>query len=248
MKMKKGFTLMEILIVTALIALIATAALIIINPMQQINKGFDSQRKHDLDVFKKALEDYYNDKGCYPKPNEICYDLPPTIDCVGAGHGTLIGYDCHICGKETNSPNFPYLSKLPCDPQHKLKRYLYEVAPKSSGLTCDAPADPEDPTSCPQWYRVYSNIGDLSDPAIKELGCQGSFCGSAPNFGYDYGVSSPNQKLNYATTFYYFTKVKTCDSCSPYSQCVSLSGGETIYATHDQCCTQHHPPPVSGCN
>jgi len=122
-------------------------------------------------------------KAVIQKPNEICYDLPPTNACVGGSHGgTLVGYTCHICGNESSSPSFsPYLSKLPCDPQHKQKRYFYEVAPKSSVLTCDAAPDPEDPASCPQWYIVYSSLGVQSDPVIDELGCQGGFCGVAPN-------------------------------------------------------------------
>lgn len=69
---KKAFTLMELLIIIALIAIIATVVLILLNPWQQIAKAQDSRRKNDLATFRKVLEDYYNDKGCYPKPNEVC--------------------------------------------------------------------------------------------------------------------------------------------------------------------------------
>ncbi|PIP14675.1 hypothetical protein COX47_03920 [Candidatus Roizmanbacteria bacterium CG23_combo_of_CG06-09_8_20_14_all_35_49] len=72
-----GFTLMELLIVIAIIAILATIAIVLLNPMQQISKAQDGRRKNDLATFQKVLEDYYNDKGCYPRPNEVCY---PTVN------------------------------------------------------------------------------------------------------------------------------------------------------------------------
>lgn len=238
-----GFTLMELLIVVALIALIATAVLVLLNPWAQIAKGQDSKRKQELTQLNKVLEDWYNDKGCYPKPTDICYD-PPTNVCTPPGvNGPLKSQKCHICGNESSSPPFsPYLSRLPCDPRHKQKQYLYEVAPASS-LNCPqtiaAATNP-----CPQWYRVYSNLSNQSDPSIEGVGCQASGCGIAPNYGYDFGVTSPNEKLSKTSVYYYYTSQFTCDQCqSGYEDC-KLSGCN-VYPSQGDCNLNH--PLLPGC-
>src|SRR5574340_1311498 len=142
---KKAFTLLELTIVIALIAILAVILILLLNPWQQIGRGNDAKRKHDLDVLKKVLEDYYNDKGCYPLAAQLCYDIPPGPTEVRKGIGagaTLYSYTCHICNTDDpNRPNFsPYLSPLPCDPEHPQKEYLYEVDPTNG--------------SCPRWYNI----------------------------------------------------------------------------------------------
>ncbi len=62
MNNNKSFTLVEILIVAAIITIIATIAIVLFNPWQQIAKGYDTRRKNDLSQLNKALEDYYNDR------------------------------------------------------------------------------------------------------------------------------------------------------------------------------------------
>jgi len=159
-----GFTLMEILIVVSLLVLLAAAFLLLINPFSQINKSQDSKRKSELSSFNKVLEDWYNDKNCYPKVEEVCYDSADSNN------------SCHICGTESTSPSFsPYLSKLPCDPLHPSKRYLYQT----------------DGSSCPGWYIAYTNLSNDKDLAITEIGCQNG-CGPIGNLNYNYFVSSSN--------------------------------------------------------
>ncbi|EKE14352.1 MAG: hypothetical protein ACD_12C00558G0004 [uncultured bacterium] len=245
MKMKKSFTLLELLIVIALVVIIAIAVLILFNPWTQMNKAWDSKRKTELTQLNKALEDYYNDHGCYPKPADICYDSPVNV-CTGLGSHTLDSQTCHICGNESGSPSFsPYLSKFPCDPQHSQKKYLYQVA-AASGVSC--PISVEDATNtCPQWYRIYSDLGNQSDAAIKELGCQAGGCGVAPNYGYEYGVTSPNEKLKKTTAYYCYTPSKTCDNQSPktYEMCEANPSCVEIYSSRENCCL-HQPKPL-GC-
>src|SRR3989338_10917036 len=116
--MKKGFSLLEILITVTLLIILSIALLVSLNPWTQINKGWDSKRKSELTQLNKVFEDYYNDKNCYPKPNEVCYN--------NTGSTT-----CNICGNETVPPNFsnfsPYLAHLPCDPQQPTKKYTYQT-------------------------------------------------------------------------------------------------------------------------
>jgi prepilin-type N-terminal cleavage/methylation domain-containing protein len=89
----KGFTLIELLLVIAIVGLLAV--IIFISFPDQINKGFDRRRKHDLTRIKTGFEEYYSDNGCYP-PESI-------MDVCGDGAAGLQ----------------PYLSFIPCDPKSK---------------------------------------------------------------------------------------------------------------------------------
>lgn len=51
-----GFTLVELLIVIAIIGLLASGLMMILNPVAQIQKANDARRKSDLGQVQKALE------------------------------------------------------------------------------------------------------------------------------------------------------------------------------------------------
>lgn len=191
--MKKGFTLLELLIVIALLVLIAIVILVSLNPWGQINKSQDNKRKQELTQLSKVLEDYYNDKQCYPRPQEVCY---PSSE---SGYNPDTDTKCYLCGNISDSPQITsYLSRLPCDPKHPNKKYLYQT----------------DSNTCPTWYRIYTTLSTIADPIISTLGC--SFgCGIAPNYNYNYGVTSPNTSLE--------TSISSCltsGNCQDY--CVNL--------------------------
>lgn len=95
MKKKNAFTLVEILIVMAIIIILALMMIGIFASTSILNKGKDSQRKKDLNRIKIAFEEYFNDKNCYPQ-------------------------DVSDWNKKENCNNssvfLPYLSSWPCDP------------------------------------------------------------------------------------------------------------------------------------
>jgi four helix bundle suffix protein len=196
--LNRGFTLMELLITVAFLALIAVAVFVLLNPSKQIKKTWDSKRKNELGQLRKVLEDWYNDKNCYPKPSEICYDPSNTPLSDGT-------YTCHICGNQPGSPNFsPYLSKLPCDPQSPAKQYLYQV----------------DNLTCPTFYRIYTQLSPISesgitnDPDSKAVGCF-PFCGPInQTTSNNYAVTSPNTKpeSDINTTLYHCSGINNCTS------------------------------------
>ncbi len=95
-RLQSGLSLIEILIVTAVIGVLILAALMILP--QQINKSRDSRRKNDLQKIKIAFENYYSDNDCYPPPE--------------------------ILDNCDSTQLSPYLATIPCDPQTKSK-YLY---------------------------------------------------------------------------------------------------------------------------
>jgi len=63
---RKGFTLIEILIVVAIIAILASIVLVGLGPTQQA--GRDARRLSDLHETQNGLELYYNKCGYYPGP------------------------------------------------------------------------------------------------------------------------------------------------------------------------------------
>jgi len=169
---RSGYTLMELLIVVAMVAAIAVVVLTVLDPKKQIEKGWDTKRKTELTFLSKKLDDWYNDKGCYPLPNEICYNTTS-----GTPAGTVT---CNVCGKHTNSPTAlnKYVGQLACDPEYPRKNYVYET----------------ENSTCPTWFRIYSSLGYQTDSIIASLGCLNG-CGPGPNYAYNFGVSSPNINL-----------------------------------------------------
>lgn len=56
---RKGFTLVELLIVIALLGVLATAVLAAINPIEQINRSRDARMKSDSSQLLAAIDRYY---------------------------------------------------------------------------------------------------------------------------------------------------------------------------------------------
>lgn len=62
----KGFTLIQMLIDLAILAVLLTFLILLIDPIAQLKKARDATRKHDTIQIKNALDTYYNDHNCYP--------------------------------------------------------------------------------------------------------------------------------------------------------------------------------------
>lgn len=135
------------------------------------------------------------------------------------------------CGGDELSP---YLASIPCDPKTK-EAYLY--APENS--------------SCPHYYRVFSNLEVDIDPVIKELGCNGEIgCGAYSFFGeslgtealeYDYGVSEgvPVYDPTGAPPEMVFTRCCTSGmnnepTCNSYTEGSGICAG-VLYTTQEAC-------------
>ena len=230
MKKDSGFTLQEILIVVTIITLLFAFLITLLDPLKQLAKARDAKRKSDLAVLKKICEEYYNDHRCYPKPNEICY---PSTEI---GYNPQVDNRCYICGENKSLPiNFnnliPYIKNLPCDPQYPTHKYLYEV----------------DNPKCPKWFRIYSKLNSAWNREDDIGNCGKGGCGPAPNFGYDYGASSPNINLNKTPHFYCYTITHTCDNCGglqgDYHWCYDNPNCLETYPSRKECC-QRTPKPI----
>lgn len=63
---QRGFTLVELIIVIAIISIMAAGVIAVLDPTAQFQKANDTRRKSDLSQIAKALESYYQDHGAYP--------------------------------------------------------------------------------------------------------------------------------------------------------------------------------------
>ena len=92
-KMKSGgFTLVELLIVIALIAILSVAVLATINPIEQANKAKDSTMQNDAAEVLNAYERYYAAQASYPwidavAASTLTVDSPIMLNSVVAGFG-----------------------------------------------------------------------------------------------------------------------------------------------------------------
>lgn len=131
---RNGFTLMEILIVVAIIVILVL--FILVNWKTYINRGHDAQRKNDLARIRTAFEEYYNDNSCYPPLTSL-----NTCD-----------------GNELD----PYMSKVPCDPVTR-EPYTYVPADDGSECSgyriCTKLQDLSDPEITAQGCHPVNGCG-----------------------------------------------------------------------------------------
>jgi len=72
MKIKKGFTLLELLIVIGILAILSTTVILVINPAELLKKARDSQRISDLSTVKTAIA-YYITEAADPSIGSAAY-------------------------------------------------------------------------------------------------------------------------------------------------------------------------------
>lgn len=121
--MKKGFTLIEILVALSIIALMATIATFGVQGARSAAR--DAKRKTDLQTIKGALELFYSDCGYYPVPVVSTNSVPNPL--IGDG---LPASRC--------APANVYLSSVPVDPQSTARRYYYTRPTATSYVLCGA--------------------------------------------------------------------------------------------------------------
>jgi type IV pilus assembly protein PilA len=75
-KIKKGFTLLEILLVISAIGILAAIVLVAINPNRQLAQARDTVRQADINTLQKALDQYLIENRSYPSGvNSILRDI-----------------------------------------------------------------------------------------------------------------------------------------------------------------------------
>lgn len=111
----KGFTLLEILLVIALIAILASIVIIAINPSKQLADGKNAQRRSDVNTILNAVYQYAIDNnGTIPATiiESTCDNTATKLICKAAQGGTCAtGTDLTVL-----TASEKYLPSLPADP------------------------------------------------------------------------------------------------------------------------------------
>lgn len=140
--MKKGFTLLEILLVIAAIGILAAIVIVAINPNRQLAQARDAERSSEINTLYKALNQYLIDNGEYPSEvagiaggtyGEVCAEGVSLTDCQNAGLiylGDLV-------------PD--YIAGIPSDPQTSGNSagYHIHVSPASASAIAVLETDSE---------------------------------------------------------------------------------------------------------
>ena len=158
-----GFTLLELMIVVAILSLLSAGIITVLNPYEQIQKSNDGRRKSDLSQIQKALELYYEDNGRYPLQSDD-------------GSYQIVGVNQNIL--PWGSPWIPYMNLLPKDPSSS-KKYVYIIDSTGQAYFLYASLDrgAKDKQAC------NNGLACQNIPPGAEQAC-GDTC--------NYGVSSPN--------------------------------------------------------
>lgn len=145
---KRGFTLVEILIVVAIIAILASAALVGLGPVQR--SGRDTRRISDLRQVQNGTELYFAKCGYYPGGAESGTDCSSGFTDITGDWGNLVD---SLTGSQLG------ISKIPNDPQGG-KTYFYG---SSDGSTYVLGAELENPGA--------SQLRDDVDDTVQGVDC-----------------------------------------------------------------------------
>lgn len=85
----KGFTLVELLIVIAIISILVTITVIAINPNLIFQNSRDANRKRELNTIHTALQTWYAEYGYYPNGNTAGSALDSTSENWLGDFGTV---------------------------------------------------------------------------------------------------------------------------------------------------------------
>jgi len=121
-KFKYGFTLLEVLLVVAIIAVLAGIVILAINPSRQLAQTRNAERRSDLKQIYNAMIQFYILEGYYPASStlpitltEICNTGPlasSSVDVDGNPCGDLINFSYDLVPV--------YLAAIPADPSGPL--------------------------------------------------------------------------------------------------------------------------------
>lgn len=152
------------MIVVGILGVLTVGLLTTLNPIEQIKKGRDTQRKSDLSQIQKSLETYYQDNGRYPGSSVNNKIIPQ-------GSGTV--------EVDWGDPWVPYMSRIPKDPNSS-RNYVYLSTGQTYHLYASLERGEKDPQACRGISNQCSNVPS------------GVFCGESNDKICNYGVTSPN--------------------------------------------------------
>lgn len=117
MKNKKGFTLVELLVVISIIGILSSFAVVSLNSARQ--KARDALRRGDMAQVRTALNLYYDDNNYqYPPCGTLDPNVPDFGADVGSGPGT--GSTCYstVLAAALTGGTRPLMDKIPEEPRN----------------------------------------------------------------------------------------------------------------------------------
>ncbi|MDF1497347.1 MAG: type II secretion system protein [Patescibacteria group bacterium] len=124
---KSGFTLIELLIVIALIAVLAGAVIIALNPARQFQQARNSERWSHVSVLSNAIQqNMAENRGTW-----TCDDAIPTSTTPIHSTSTPDGYDLCSCLVPNN------LAAMPFDPIDQNTYYFDSCSDYNTGYTIE---------------------------------------------------------------------------------------------------------------
>ncbi|MBI4058435.1 type II secretion system protein [Candidatus Gottesmanbacteria bacterium] len=109
LKSKKGFTLLEILVVVGILSVIAIGLLAALDPLEQLRKGRDSNKRNLATAYYNAIVRYQAAYGSYPYGNLAVASSTMNIATVTAITGELVAKSELKQGLATNSNDWATL-------------------------------------------------------------------------------------------------------------------------------------------
>lgn len=179
--MKKGFTLVELLIVIGILAILTAAVVIVLNPAELLRQARDSQRMADLDALKSAISLYLADVSStsLAGSSSNCYVYAGGATTSGCGGRFTTATTAISSSSQAidgtgwipvalgNISSGSPLSKMPSDPTNNTT-YFYSYAADTSALTFEIDAKLEsskyasaavnDGGSTTTWYEVGTTL------------------------------------------------------------------------------------------
>ena len=116
-EMKKGMTLIEILLVIAILGILFTSLVVGINPAKQLKKARDTERETDLFQILSVVYQYTSEhSGELPDTDgdPDTSNFPTSSTCVGTGGGC---FDLGAAGETGDTITPEYLVEIPKDPK-----------------------------------------------------------------------------------------------------------------------------------
>jgi len=113
--MKRGFTLIEILVVIAIIAILSVTVFVALNPVQRFQDSRNARRVQDVNSVLTAVHEYIVDNDG-SLPTGLTTSMAQTeLGTCTAGNAACAGVtDC----VDLSTPLGTYLASMPIDPQN----------------------------------------------------------------------------------------------------------------------------------